>query len=105
MIPALTLQPLVENAVQHGILNKKNGGSVTILTDKVENCAMVTVSDNGVGFEKAKLYPSTGNHAHIGIDNVRKRLKESVDGSLEVVSSDQGTTAIIRIPWNGDDEA
>lgn len=105
LIPALTLQPLVENAVQHGILNKKNGGSVTILTDKVENCAMVTVSDNGVGFEKAKLYPSTGNHAHIGIDNVRKRLKESVDGSLEVVSSDQGTTAIIRIPWNGDDEA
>ena len=104
LIPALTIQPLVENAVQHGILNKKNGGTVTISTDETEDFAVVTVLDNGVGFEKAKQYPSTGEHLHIGIENVRSRLKDMVDGSLEISSGNRGTTAVIRIPWyRGDD--
>lgn len=61
---------------------------------------VITVSDNGVGMEKARELPSLGDHAHIGIANVRSRLKEMVNGSLELESSDpQGTTATIRIPW------
>lgn len=102
-IPALTLQPLVENAVQHGVLNRRNGGTVTIRTEENDDCTLVTVSDNGVGMDKARQIPSTGEHSHIGIENVRSRLKESVGGRLEITSSGQGTTAEIRIPWNGDD--
>ena len=94
-IPALTLQPLVENAVQHGVLNRRNGGTVTIRTEENDDCALVTVSDNGVGMDKARQIPSTGEHSHIGIENVRSRLKESVGGSLEITSSGQGTTAEI----------
>ena len=99
LIPPLTLQPLVENAVQHGILNRRNGGTVIIRTEETDEYAVVVITDNGIGIEKAKELVSLGEHAHIGIENVRSRLKETVDGSLEIESSSQGTTATIRIPW------
>ena len=57
------------------------------------------VFDNGVGMEKAKGIHSLGDRAHIGISNVRSRLKEMMGGSLDIESSGEGTTAIIRIPW------
>ena len=60
---------------------------------------MVTIADNGIGIEKAKERVSLGEHTHIGVDNVRSRLEEMVDGSLEIESSSLGTTATIRIPW------
>ena len=99
LIPPLTLQPLVENAVQHGILNRRNGGTVIIRTEKRDECDVVMISDNGVGIEKAKEIHSLGGRAHVGISNVRSRLKEMAGGSLDIESSDGGTTAIIRIPW------
>ena len=99
LIPPLTLQPLVENAVQHGVLNRRNGGTIVIRTEKTDECAVVMVFDNGVGMEKAKGIQSLGDRAHIGISNVRSRLKEMMGGSLDIESSGEGTTAIIRIPW------
>lgn len=101
LIPPLTVQPLVENAVQHGILNKKDGGTIIIRTEETDEYAVVIISDNGIGMEKAKEHPSLGNHAHIGIANVRNRLKEMVDGKLEIESSNCGTTVTILIPWAG----
>ncbi len=98
-IPPLTLQPLVENAVQHGILHKKTGGTITIRTEETDGYAVVTIVDDGIGMERAKQMPSLGNHAHIGIPNVRSRLEEMVHGSLEIESSDDGTAVTIRIPW------
>lgn len=98
-IPPLTLQPLVENAVQHGILHRKTGGTITIRTEETTEYAVVTIEDDGIGMERAKQMPSLGNHAHIGISNVRSRLEEMVHGSLEIKSSDGGTTVTIRIPW------
>lgn len=98
-IPPLTLQPLVENAVQHGILHRKTGGTITIRTEETAEYAVVTIEDDGIGMERAKRMPNLGNHAHIGISNVRSRLEEMVHGSLEMESSDEGTTVIIRIPW------
>lgn len=98
-VPPLTLQPLVENAVQHGILHKKEGGTITIRTEETDECAVVTILDDGVGMERAKEIPSLGDHAHIGIPNVRSRLEEMVHGSLEIESSSQGTAVTIRIPW------
>ena len=105
VIPTLTLQPLVENAVQHGILNRRGGGTVIIRSEETEQCAVVTVSDNGVGMEEAQKRPSLGEHSHSGIDNVRSRLKEMVGGSLDIESSGDGTTVIIRIPWTEGDGA
>lgn len=98
-IPSLTLQPLVENAVQHGILHKKTGGTITIRTRETDDCVIVTIVDDGIGMEQAKRMPRLGDHAHIGISNVRSRLEEMVHGSMEIESSDQGTAVTIRIPW------
>lgn len=98
-IPPLTLQPLVENAVQHGILHKKTGGTITIRTRETDDCAVVMIVDDGIGMEQARQMPRLGDHAHIGISNVRSRLEEMVHGSIEIKSSDHGTAVTIRIPW------
>ena len=99
VIPPLTLQPLVENAVQHGILHRRNGGTVLIRTEETDSYAVVIIQDNGVGMEKAQKTQTLGEHSHIGISNVRARLEEMVSGSMEMESSSYGTTVMIRIPW------
>ena len=99
LIPPLTLQPLVENAVQHGVLHRKNGGTVVIRTEETDEGALVTIEDNGVGMEKAKEHATLGEHSHIGISNVRSRLEEMVGGRLTLESNSLGTTATILIPW------
>ena len=101
-IPPLTLQPIVENAVQHGLFPKREGGTIIISTEDTEEYAVVTVTDDGIGMEQAKTLPQLGDQAPIGIANVRNRLKEMVQGSMEMESSDKGTTVTIRIPWEGD---
>ena len=99
LIPPLTVQPLVENAVQHGVLHRKNGGTVVIRTEETDAGALVTIEDNGVGMEKAKEHATLGEHSHIGISNVRARLEEMVGGRLTLESNSLGTTATILIPW------
>ncbi len=89
----------MENAVQHGILHKKEGGTIIIRTEERAECAVVTILDDGVGMERARQIPNLGDHVHIGISNVRSRLEEMVHGSLEIESSDQGTIVTIQIPW------
>ncbi len=100
-IPPLTLQPLVENAVQHGILNKDEGGTISICTNRTAEYAIVTIMDNGIGMEKAKTYTAHGAHAHIGIENVRQRLKSMVNGTLDIESNERGTVVTLQIPWTG----
>lgn len=100
-IPPLSLQPLVENAVRHGIFHRSDGGQITISTRATGEYAVVTIEDNGVGMEKSKEYPEFEDHAHIGLANVRSRIETMVNGSMEVESSDKGTTVTIRIPWEG----
>lgn len=97
-IPPLSLQPLVENAVRHGILQKDEGGVLTIRTWEGEEDFFVAVEDDGVGFERASRLPDLGDHAHIGIENVRGRLASAVGGTLSIDSSDQGTTVTLTIP-------
>ena len=97
-IPALTLQPLVENAVKHGILKRTEGGTVTIRTLETARAYVVAVSDNGVGFQ-----PQTStvqeHRSHIGIENVRGRIEALCGGALNIQSvPDTGTTVTITIP-------
>jgi len=71
-VPALSIQPIVENAVKHGICHKKGGGTVTISTDKTGEGYIITVKDDGVGFDREKAL-NDGN-VHIGIENIEKRI-------------------------------
>lgn len=97
MLPPLTVQPLVENAVKHGVTKKRGGGSVTISTRETENAYLVMVTDTGVGFDPER-YPEDGK-VHIGIRNVRERLQNMVNGTLTITSAPgEGTTAVVTIP-------
>ncbi|MEG2324342.1 MAG: histidine kinase [Anaerovoracaceae bacterium] len=96
-IPALTIQPLVENAVKHGVTRKKSGGTVTLSTRKLEDCYEIIIADDGVGFDVNE--PLTDPNTHVGIENVRCRLWSICRGTLNIKSTvGDGTTAIIKIP-------
>lgn len=97
MIPALSVQPLVENAVKYGVGKKIGGGAVTICTRELETQFEIMIIDDGVGYDPYKTQDD--GRTHIGIENVRKRLETIVCGSLEIQSEKGvGTTAIIGIP-------
>ncbi|MDR0909151.1 MAG: histidine kinase [Spirochaetaceae bacterium] len=100
-LPALTIQPLVENAVRHGILKNQNGGMITIKIKKEKDHYLITIHDSGPGFDiKAYLHGHGHGHGHVGIENVRHRIEMRMGGSLDLfTSSDKGTIASIIIPF------
>lgn len=96
-LPALTLQPIVENAVQHGVSQREQGGTIRISTDETERGFTVTVADDGIGFDASQT--KNDGRAHIGIANVRERLKTMCGGTLDIQSEPGvGTTTVITIP-------
>ena len=96
-VPALSVQPMVENAIKHGICKTKEGGTVRISSFDTNEYYTVTVSDNGAGFDVS--HASFDNREHLGIENTRYRIREMVGGSLDIVSAPgKGTTVTIRIP-------
>ena len=98
-IPPLSLQPIVENAVKHGVGMKEDGGTVIVTTRETENGVEIVVSDNGVGFDCSKI-PTDGNQ-HFGIRLVQIRLEKLVGGTMSIESSPgMGTTVTIFIPKN-----
>ena len=96
-LPPLTLEPLVENAVRHGVRMKPDGrGTVKIFVEQKPDCYEITVQDDGPGFD-ATVPPADGK-PHIGIHNVRTRLEDQ-GGSLTIHSElGTGTAATIRVP-------
>lgn len=99
-IPSLILQPLVENAVKHGISEAKNGGEVGIgaevRVEHDETFLYLEVSDTGAGFDNGNA-----NGSGIGLDNIRQRLRSHYgrEGTLKIESRrGNGTTAVIRMP-------
>ena len=97
-LPTLTLQPLVENAVSHGIRQTESGkGTVTIRTREMEDHYEVSVVDDGVGFDPTTAASGVGSH--VALPNIRSRLARVCGGSLRIISSPgMGTTATILIP-------
>lgn len=96
MIPSLTIQPIVENAVKHG-MRKGKQLTVTIRTYSDVNNYYVEINDDGRGFD-VNAFENDGK-SHIGIKNVQQRLKMMCGGELMVNSvPDQGTDAVIKIP-------
>ena len=96
-LPVLTVQPIVENAVKHGTSKKEGVSSLCISTRETDTCYEIEIRDTGVGFDANSQ--ANGAYKHIGITNVRQRLKNLCDGSLTIESTiGEGTTAIIQIP-------
>jgi sensor histidine kinase YesM len=97
LLPVLTVQPIVENAVKHGTSKKRGGGKIVISTEDDKESYIVKVSDTGCGFDPT--VPKDDGKRHVGIENVRQRLANMCDGSLTLESEiGVGTLAIIRIP-------
>jgi sensor histidine kinase YesM len=97
MLPTLSVQPLVENAVKHGVGGKIGGGTVTIHTSETENEYIIRVTDDGVGFTEGEYADDGGTH--VGIENIKKRLYMMINARLEIESKPgEGTRACILIP-------
>ena len=96
VMPALSVQPLVENAIKHGLMRLETGGTVLIRSYETPTHFCVEVKDDGVGFDPD--LPLDGKK-HVGLRNIRGRLKAMVDGDLVLESTPGvGTKAVIMIP-------
>lgn len=97
MLPPLTLQPLVENAIKHGICKKEGGGTVWIRTERKANDIYLIVQDDGVGFNPGEK--RADGEKHVGLTNVSSRLESMCHGKLEYRSRvGEGTMAVITLP-------
>ena len=96
MLPTLTVQPLVENAIRHGVRAREEG-LIKIAVRKNESGHIITIADNGLGFDPAAAVTAEGKH--IGIRNVRERLEKQCGGWLKIESRPgEGTTVTLFIP-------
>ena len=101
-LPPLTLQPMVENAIRHGV-RIRDEGIIEVATRKQDGFHEILIRDNGKGFDAAKL--ETADRSHVGLRNVRKRIESMCTGTLTVDSViDKGTTVTIRIPAGAEKE-
>ncbi|WP_042349292.1 hybrid sensor histidine kinase/response regulator [Bacillus massiliigorillae] len=102
-IPSLFIQPMVENAIQHGLFNKAGNGTVYLrIEEKEAGFLSITVKDNGVGMSKQRLQKVTSEpdaSNGIGLSNVRRRIRNIEGAEFYIFSElDEGTTIKIVIP-------
>jgi PAS domain S-box-containing protein len=93
--PPMLLQPLVENAIKHGIEPKVEGGSVVIKAEKMDGLLRISVSDTGLGFSDQM------NAQGLGLENVKARLQALYNVNASLVLEENipcGATAIIEVP-------
>lgn len=103
-LPTLSVQPLVENAVHYGAAAVKGGGTVSIETDETDDGYTVCVKDNGTGFDFMNVPRDDRNH--VGIENVRNRIRMMCGGTLAIESEPvKGTAITIFIPKVVTDES
>ncbi|MBO9599578.1 MAG: sensor histidine kinase, partial [Cohnella sp.] len=101
-LPPLTIQPLVENAVRHGVTKRWSGGTVTIVVRSTEQEIVIRVHDDGVGIPKEKLariFETGEEPGGVGLRNIHQRMLRMYGHGLEIESeTDHGTTVSVRIP-------
>ncbi|WZL73770.1 LytS/YhcK type 5TM receptor domain-containing protein [Clostridiaceae bacterium 35-E11] len=105
LLPPLTLQPIVENAIKHGLLPKKQGGMVKIMGMMYGKEAIIHIEDNGVGIGEDKIHQlldhDITHRDSLGLNNVNQRLKGMFGEKygLQIDSKvGEGTSVTIRIP-------
>lgn len=106
VVPFLIIQPLVENAIKHGIAKKPDGGTLSVLADDAGNEAVITVEDDGVGMDPGKLTElrsakpqSTGEH--VGLGNISQRMRQLFgDDYALIVETERnaGMKVTMRVP-------
>ena len=93
-LPPLTLQPIVENAIKHGMDPYHGPLHISIRTRNTDSGTEIIVEDDGSGFD-----PSDESRPHTALDNIRQRLELMCAGNLDVMSRDGGgTTVTVTIP-------
>ena len=105
-LPKLTIQPLVENSVVHGLENKRGGGSVRISIWEEEDEIDIRVWDNGVGFDTTNLFQTDvdevdNQHNHVALPNVQRRIQllyGQAYGISVTSTPGNGTTALVNLP-------
>jgi len=88
-VPPLTLQPIVENAVKHGMDPDSDPLMITIRTRKTDSGSEITVEDSGIGFDS-----SDNNEPHIALANIRQRLEMMCSGKVITMPREGGGTVI-----------
>lgn len=98
-VPPFTIQTAVENALKHGLRSQvMENGCLTVTTRLDGNTHLITVEDNGVGFDTNILEKDTSKE-HVGIKNTQARLRLLCNGTMDIQSEPgNGTTVTIRIP-------
>lgn len=97
-IPPLTIQPIVENSIKHGVNQRPEGGFVKITSYKDGKNAVITIEDNGVGFDVTKK-PAEDGRSHVGIKNIKQRLSQMLNATVKTTSIlNEGTKTVITIP-------
>ena len=100
-LPTLTMQPLVENAINHGIGGKEDGGKVKISTWRQDNEIVVCVEDDGIGFDAGTIDEEIEdeNRSHVGLKNVRERIEKMAGGHMIIESQiGSGTKVMLVLP-------
>jgi two-component system LytT family sensor kinase len=104
VVPYLIVQPLVENAIQHGLSRKPGGGTVTVMAADAGTEAVISVEDDGVGMDPVLLADLTDAHktgSHVGLSNVNKRMQTIFGGEYALVvetAIGAGTKVTLRLP-------
>jgi two-component system LytT family sensor kinase len=103
-VPFLSIQPLVENAVRHGIEGKEGPGNVTIIAEDVGAEALITIEDDGVGEDPErvrKALAGDGSTDSVGLGNVDERLRATFGDEYGLVvetAPEAGTKVTVRVP-------
>ena len=93
-VPPLSVQPIVENAIKHGILKKIEGGTVTLSVHEEPDSYVVEVIDDGVGFDTSS--DELKENKHVGLNNVKHRIKSMCKGDIVFKSEiNKGTEVTI----------
>ena len=95
-VPPLSIQPIVENAIKHGITKKLDGGNITISTYENDDAYVVEVVDDGVGFNMEDI--NLTDNYHIGISNIKYRVENTCGGEL-LVNSEQGKGTQVTVKF------
>jgi sensor histidine kinase YesM len=101
-IPVLSIQPLVENAVRHGIMKNISAGIIMISVKWIKEDIVITVKDNGSGIDEElvkNLLSGKLSKGHVGISNIHNRLSKLYGEGLEYVSGEKGTSVSFKIPY------